>query len=98
MGFPYLINIARDDDKKNFDNMVENLCISGKSYIYNNIDNFPELSIINTKIEIKISELIAYGNVNKNILNPKTKNTIKNDKLILTVLADNSLECEYIEY
>jgi hypothetical protein len=77
--------------------MVENLCLAGESYIYANIDEFDDISIIGNQIEITIEELIIYGSVERDLLNPKTENKINNDTLIYTVLNDKSLKCQYQE-
>ena len=95
VSFPYLLNVTREDEEKKYNDMVENLCLSGESYIYGNMDDFPNLSIINSQIEIKVNELIVYGNVDKDLINPKTNETVKDDTLIYTVLSDYSLDCEY---
>ena len=97
VSFPALQNIARSDEEKKYDNMVEDLCLAGKSYIYANMEGFEGLSVVGTKVEINISELILYGNVDKDLINPKTEVSVKNNKLIYTVLSDYSLDCQYIE-
>lgn len=95
--FPNLTNMMNTDDEKKYDDMVVNLCTSGKSYMYSNMDDFKELSIANSTIELRIDKLINYGNVDKNLKNPKSNKSVKNDKLKYTVLSDFSLDCEYIE-
>lgn len=97
VSFPSLTNMAKSDEEKKYDNMVNDLCTAGKTYMYSNMDLFPELSSVNGEVELKIIELILYGNVDKNTLNPKTELSIENDTLKYTVLEDFSLDCEYIE-
>lgn len=97
VSFPSLLNIAKKDEEKKYNDMVKNLCLAGESYIYANVDDFDELSTTNSKIEINIEELIIYGNVDANLKNPKTEKRINNDILYYTVLNDNSLDCEYVE-
>lgn len=97
VSFPYLLNTTKTDKEKQYNEMVNNLCLAGKSYIYANMDKFPTLSTIGSSIEIKISELIEYGNVNKNEVNPKTDELIKNKSLTYKVLSDLSLDCKYNE-
>ena len=97
VSFPILSNMARSDETKKYDSMVTDLCIAGKTYMYSNMDEFPELSIVNSEIELEIDELISYGNVDKDLVNPKTELSIENDILKYTVLEDFSLDCEYIE-
>ena len=97
ISFPALLNTASSDEENKYNDMVEDLCLAGKSYIYANMDGFEGLSTVDTKIEIKISELIIYGNVNKNLQNPKTGSSVEDNKLIYTVLSDYSLDCEYKE-
>ena len=97
VSFPALDSMLRSDEEKLYTNMVDNLCIAGKTYLYSNLDLYPELSVVNSEIKINISSLIDYGNVEKDLKNPKTDMTIENNKLKYTVLEDLSLECEYIE-
>lgn len=97
VSFPNLLNMARSDKEKEYEDMVENLCLAGKSYIYANMDVFEGLSTVGTKIEISVDELIIYGNVDSDLTNPKTEKNVKKDTLTYTVLNDNSLDCEYKE-
>ena len=95
VSFPAFLNISRADKEKEYNNMVNNLCIAGETYIYSNMDNFEELSTVGSKINISINNLITYGNVDKNTINVKTGQLIQEDSLVYTVLNDNSLQCEY---
>ena len=97
MSFPILTNMAKNDDERTYTNMVNNLCTAGKTYMYSNLDEFPTLSLKGSEIEIQVSELIVYGSVDKNVVNPKTESSIENDILKYTVLDDLSLDCEYLE-
>ena len=91
VSFPSFINISKSDKEKQYNNMVKDLCLSGESYIYSNVDSFEGLSTVGSKITISIEELILYGNVEKNLVNVKTEEKINNDSLIYTVLNDYSL-------
>lgn len=95
--FPSFMSMAKSEEDKKYSNMVNDLCIAGKTYMYSNLDEFPNLSIANSVIELKINELIAYGNVNEGLKNPKTNESVENDTLKYTVLEDFTLDCEYIE-
>lgn len=97
VSFPSLMNISKDDEEKKYENMVENLCLAGNSYIYSNIEDFKELLIVDNKIEIPVEELIGYGSVDGDLKNPKTNKSVESDSLVYTVLSDNSLDCEYKE-
>lgn len=97
VSFPVLNNMAKIDEEKLYNNMVDNLCTSGKTYMYSNMDEYQELSTVNSKIVLKIEELISYGSVDKNLVNPKTNLSVKNSSLEYTVLSDFSLDCKYIE-
>ena len=97
VSFPAFLNIARSDEEKKYDNMVEDLCLAGRSYIYANMDSYSGLSTVGTEVEIEVNELIIYGNVDKDLINPKTEESVEDNKLIYTVLSDYSLDCEYIE-
>ena len=99
ISFPTLNNMTRSDNEKRYTNMVNNLCIAGETYIYSNLDDFQELSIVGSEIEVSLVELIAYGNVDKNLVNPKTKLGIEESILKYKVLEDLSLSCsEFCEY
>ena len=97
VSFPNLLNLSKKDEEKKYDSMVENLCLAGKTHIYNNEKYFKDMIIPNNKIEISINELMVYGIVNHNTKNPKTDKSVENDKLIYTVQSDKSLSCEYKE-
>lgn len=95
--FPVLSNTAKSDENNKYNNMVEDLCMAGKSYIYANIDEFKGLSTVNGQIDISIDQLMEYGNVEKGLKDPKTGRPIKNNILTYTVLSDYSLSCKYTE-
>ena len=98
VSFPHLLGILKEDEKKLYNDMVDDLCLAGKSYIYSHMDLFPQLSTPNSIFEIKVSTLVEYGNVSKNKKNPKTNETIDyNSTISFKVLSDNSLDCEYNE-
>ena len=97
VSFPTINNMLKSDEEKLYTNMVNDLCTAGKTYLYSNMDAYPGLSVENSEILIKISDLISYGNVEKDLKNPKTDLLVKNDKLKYTVLEDFSLKCEYIK-
>lgn len=95
VSFPSLLNTTKADKEKQYDIMVENVCLAGQSYIYSNMDKYPMLSTVGSTIEISISELIENNYVDKNEVNPKTDKLIKNNSLTYTVLSDLSLNCKY---
>ena len=97
ISFPTLTNIAKNDNEKMYANMVNNLCTAGKTYMYSNLDEFPELSTVGSEIELPITELMSYGNVDKDLVNPKTELSVEDRTLKYTVLEDLSLNCEFIE-
>lgn len=95
--FPHFTNMFKENSDKQYTNMVDDLCTAGKTYMYSKMDKFPELSVVGGKIELSIIELINYGNVDKNIKNPKTKESIEEGILRYQVKEDFSLLCEYEE-
>ena len=97
VSFPALNNMVNSDEEKLYDTMVDDLCIAGKTYLYSHLDLYPNLSIIGETVQLDISLLIEYGNVDSDIVNPKTNQNIKEDKLKYIVLEDLSLDCKYIE-
>ena len=97
ISFPVLNGTVKSEEEKKYNNMVDDLCTAGKTYMYSNMDEFPMLSIIGSEIEVNIDELISYGSVDKNLVNPKTKQSVDSDMLKYTVLEDLSLDCQYIE-
>lgn len=94
---PAISNVSNVDEKKLYNNMVKDLCAAGKSYMYANMHLFPELDVVDSSIQIAIEDLISYGNVDKDLKNPKTGEKIKDNSLKYTVLNDLSLDCTYIE-
>lgn len=97
VSFPALTNMAKSEEEKKYSNMVNDLCTAGKTYMYSNMDEFPELSVMESEIELQISVLISYGSIDKDLINPKTGLSVKNNILKYTVLEDFTLNCEYIE-
>ena len=97
VSFPFLLNTARADNEKQYESMVESLCLAGKTYIYSNMSDFEEISTVGSVINIPIEDLIKYGNVDKNTLNVKTNRYVDQDLLVYTVLNDYSLGCKYKE-
>lgn len=93
ISFPTFLNISKSDNEKKYTTMVKDLCLAGESYIYANDDY--DLSE-GREISIEISELIAYGNVDSDLKNPKTDNSVSDDILRYNV-ESNSLECKYID-
>lgn len=98
VSFPTLQNMAKSDEEKKFNNMVDNLCLAGRTYIYSNIEEYNDLIIPENVIDIPVEMLIEYGFVESFLQNPKTKENVLNDSLFYTVLEDKYLECEYIDY
>ena len=97
VSFPAINNATKSDEEKLYNNMVADLCSAGKTYMYSNMHLFPNLSVANSEIEVSIRDLINYGNVDKDLTNPKTDKKIENDKLKYKVLEDFSLECDYVK-
>lgn len=95
--FPNFTNMLKRDNGTQYKTMVDDLCTAGKTYMYSNMDAFPNLSVAGSIIELKISELITYGNVDKDLVNPKTKSDVKEDILEYIVNDDFTLKCEYKE-
>lgn len=97
VSYPAYLSTAKVDKQKQYDDMVDNLCLAGETYIYSNLDMFSNISTVNEEIVLEIKTLISYGNVDANIKNPNTNNYVDNDSLKYTVESDNSLSCQYIE-
>lgn len=97
VSFPSFLNISKTEQENKYKNMVNDLCLAGESYIYSNMDQYTELKEIGSIIEINIKELMNYGSVDNDIINPKNNTNVSKDLLEYTVLNDYSLECKYIE-
>ena len=97
ISFPAFNNMINSDEEKIYDTMVEDLCIAGKTYLYSHLDLYPNLSVEGQVIELDIKLLIKYGNIEDDIINPKTEKPIKGGRLKYSVLYDLSLDCKYIE-
>ena len=96
ISFPSLLNTSKIDEEKKYEDMVENLCLAGKTYIYSNQEEYQYEFILDNKIEISINTLIEFEYVDSKTKNPKTDESINSDKLVYKVLEDNLLECEYV--
>ena len=79
IGFPTLTNMLKSEDDNKYNNMVDNLCIAGKTYMYSNMDEFEELSMVGSEIVLQIDELISYGNVDKDLVNKIEFGTLYNE-------------------
>ena len=90
--YPAILSLSKNEDDKQYDLMVKDLCLAGESYIYATGVQIT----INTTIEITISDLISYGNIDPNFKDVKTNSTIDSTKKIkYYVRADKTLECKY---
>ena len=89
--------MIKSDSEKQYTKMVDDLCTAGKTYVYANMDKYPQLSTSGSTFELKINELIIYGNVDSDLTNPKTDEKVKKDILKYTVNDDFTLQCEYMK-
>ena len=94
--FPSFIKIASKDDEKKYEEIVDTLCLAGRTYIYSNTDKFIELSNVGYTIKISVEDLIPYSNMNSDLKNPNTDKSIINDTVSYVVKEDYSLECKYL--
>ena len=94
VSFPTLINMTRKDKERQYNDMVTTLCKSGETYIYDNEDMFPGLGTEGNSIYIELDDLINYGLVKNNEINPKTNNNLFG-RLEYIVQADKSLKCNF---
>lgn len=96
VSFPALISMLKSDEEQKEKNFINNLCLSGESYIRMN-DEFDNLIVAGGEIELSISDMISDGDVPNNLKNPSTDDTINDDILKYTILDDYSFECKYID-
>ena len=82
IAFPSLLGITKKEEEKIYTVMLDDLCLAGESYIYSNMDKFPQLSTPNSTIKLKISTLVEYGNISKNTVNSKTDKSVINEYLL----------------
>lgn len=87
VSFPSFMSMTKEAEENEYNDMIDNLCLAGKSYIYANMDKFDTNSIGKT-IEVTISTLEAYGNIDKDSTD---------GILIYTVNEDYSLDCKFEE-
>ena len=92
--FPSLLSATESNKEKQYNNMVENLCLAGESYIY--ADGSFDLSS-GSEFFVTIQQLINYGNVDAKTKNPLTNNLISGDKLSYEVLNNGSFDCNYVD-
>ena len=96
LSFPTLLTTTRADKEKEYNVMVENLCKAGETYIYSHMSDFSELSNVGSVISISVNELILYGSVDKNTVNPNTNKNVNKDILEYKVTLDG-IDCNYKE-
>ena len=90
VSFPNFVSMSKISDEKRYENMVKDLCMAGESYIYAN-----GMSVDSGGIQISIKDLIDYGNVDKNLKDVKTGESVKDKTLIFTKNSDGTLNCNY---
>ena len=95
VSFPILSNLSENSEQKKYDEMVDSLCLAGKTYININQGNYHGLTTIGTIITINISDLIEYGIVDADLVNPQDNSSVSTDSLTFTVQSDYSLNCVY---
>ena len=96
ISFPTLINMTRRDKERQYNDMVATLCKAGETYIYDNIDNYPNINTVGNVEYVDIDYLKDDGLVSKNQTNPKTGDNIFGN-IRYTTQSDKSLKCYYEE-
>lgn len=97
VSFPTITTLLNNEEETKYNTMVNTLCEAGETYIYLNMGEYSELSTIDSEIIISVNSLIEEELVDKNLINPKSQSSIRNDNLKYKVLMDYSLECKYVE-
>lgn len=95
---PQIIQNMKDSKEREYKRFVEDLKIAAETYIEDNRDNYPELSVIGGSVIITVRDLINAELVRKDITNPKT-NTVVNDEdsIIVTKQENGILKYEFID-
>ena len=58
VSFPTLLNVTKNDSKKEKEDLSETICEAGKTYIYNNIEDYNDQIVSGNEITISIQTLI----------------------------------------
>lgn len=95
ISYPSLTNYLKNNKETEMDTYKENLCLAAKTYINANKSIYTNMGNVGEIIEVPISELISYGNVENDLVEPETQEKASKHKLIIKVLEDKTLECTY---
>lgn len=99
MGAPILINQISAQKEKNYENFVNDLCLSSEAYI-NHTSNIPGMDNFKQPgdtISIKVSELVNNNYFKGNRKNPKTKQPVNlNDTVKVTMTQNKTYTCQLI--
>ena len=91
VSYPNFVALSKNENNKQYELMVKDLCLAGESYIYATGE---EIEIGNT-ILVNISDLVSNGYVDKNLKDVKTGESVSTKKLKYTVNSDKTLDCKY---
>jgi len=95
---PQIIQNMKDSKEREYKRFVEDLKIAAETYIEDNRDNYPELSVIGGSVIITVRDLINAELVRKDITNPKTNAVVTDeDSIIVTKQENGILKYEFID-
>ena len=95
VSFPILLGITKNTKESKYDVTVGNLCEAGKTYIANNQNKYPNATSVGAKITIPVIELVEYGVVDQDTIDPALNLSLEDSTLIYTVKDDQSLSCVF---
>lgn len=97
VAFPILLGTTKKTKTSAYDITVENLCEAGKTYIADNQDKYPTATTVGSKITIPLLDLLEYGVIAEDMIDPQLNISLEDSSLIYTVEDDQSLSCGFEE-
>ena len=97
VAFPILLGTTKKTKTSAYEVTVENLCEAGKAYIADNQDKYPGATTVGNKITLPLLDLLEYGVVTVDMVDPQLNISLDDSTLIYTVQDDQSLKCEFEE-
>lgn len=80
---PNITRTLQRNSENEYKHFVEELELATETYLQNNRSSYPQLSEAGGVVLVRMEELIDYGVIDSNLINPETKEKIKKSDLIV---------------
>lgn len=95
VAFPYTTGMLKNTKKSEMERFKKNIFLATEAYIETNDDDYAQLAFIGGTEFIKVSELIAAGFLNENLVDPSTNEKIDENKSVKVSKPDSDKELAY---